>query len=143
MRCYADKGAWEQSEVLYSGTINGGQILGAATYDDFTPDQLAGLKGEKGDKGDKGDTGATGAKGEKGEKGAKGAQGEAATIAIGTVTTGEAGSQASVTNSGTANAAVLDFVIPRGDSNTGDGEFEEWIFTFSGGTQTTRKVLVQ
>ena len=29
------------------------------TYDDFTPEQLAGLKGEKGDKGDKGDTGTT------------------------------------------------------------------------------------
>ena len=140
MRCYADKGAWEQSEVLYSGTINGGQILGAATYDDFTPEQLAGLKGEKGDKGDKGDTGATGAKG---DKGATGADGQAATIAIGTVITGEAGSQASVTNSGTANAAVLDFVIPKGDSNTDDSEFEEWIFMFSGGTQTTRKVLVQ
>ena len=29
------------------------------TYEDFTPEQLAGLKGEKGDKGDKGDTGTT------------------------------------------------------------------------------------
>lgn len=39
----------------------------------------------------------------------------AATVEVGTVTTGEPGTQASVTNSGTKNAAVLDFTIPRGD----------------------------
>ncbi|MFR5316090.1 MAG: hypothetical protein ACLTH1_08965 [Sellimonas intestinalis] len=33
---------------------------------------------------------------------------------MGTVTTGEAGSEASVTNAGTASAAVLNFTIPRG-----------------------------
>lgn len=38
----------------------------------------------------------------------------AATVEIGTVTTGEPGTEASVANSGTANAAVLDFTIPRG-----------------------------
>ncbi len=53
----------------------------------------------------KGDTGATGAAGK---------NGAAATIKIGTVTTGEAGGKASVTNSGTANAAVFDFVVPQG-----------------------------
>lgn len=46
-----------------------------------------------------------------------GTDGEAATIQIGTVTTGEPGTQASVTNTGTQNAAVLNFTIPRG--NTG------------------------
>lgn len=50
-----------------------------------------------------------------GEGGSSGEAGTAATIEIGTVTTGEAGSSASVTNSGTASAAVFDFVIPRGD----------------------------
>lgn len=39
----------------------------------------------------------------------------AATVEVGTVTTGAPGTEASVTNSGTANAAVLDFTIPRGD----------------------------
>ena len=39
------------------------------------------------------------------------------TISIGTVTTGEPGTPASVTNSGTNTNAVLNFVIPRG--NTG------------------------
>ena len=45
-----------------------------------------------------------------------GARGRAATIAIGTVTTGAPGSIASVTNVGTSGAAVLDFTIPTGDS---------------------------
>ena len=82
--------------------------------------EFIGAQGEKGDKGDKGDTGAQGIQGEKGEKGDTGAQGEpgkdgaAATVAVGTVTTGEPDTPASVTNSGTQNAAVLDFVIPQG-----------------------------
>ena len=40
----------------------------------------------------------------------------AATVAVGRVTTGEPGSQVQVTNSGTQRDAVLDFVIPRGDT---------------------------
>lgn len=50
-----------------------------------------------------------------GEGGSSGEAGTAATIEVGTVTTGEAGSSASVTNSGTTSAAVFDFVIPKGD----------------------------
>lgn len=78
------------------------------------------VKGAKGDKGETGATGATGAQGERGEKGDKGDTGnpgevgKAATIAVGTVETGEPGTEASVTNTGTENAAVLRFVIPRG-----------------------------
>lgn len=53
----------------------------------------------KGDKGDKGDTGSAGA---------------AATITVGSTTTGNPGTNASVTNSGTSSAAVLNFTIPRG-----------------------------
>ena len=51
----------------------------------------------------------------KGETGAQGPQGEAATIQVGTVQTGAAGSEAQVTNAGDANAAVFNFTIPRGD----------------------------
>lgn len=40
----------------------------------------------------------------------------AATISIGTVSTGAAGSSVSVTNSGTSTAAVLNFLIPKGDA---------------------------
>ena len=73
----------------------------------------------KGDKGDKGDTGATG------PTGPTGSDGQAATVKVGTVTTGAPGTSATVVNSGTTSAAVLDFTIPRGDkgesgSGTGD-----------------------
>lgn len=47
-------------------------------------------------------------------KGEPGKDGAAATIKIGTVKTGSAGSEASVSNSGTENNAVLNFVIPKG-----------------------------
>lgn len=46
--------------------------------------------------------------------GPSGLQGPAATIAVGTVTTGAPGSSAAVTNSGTTSAAVFDFTIPAG-----------------------------
>ena len=52
--------------------------------------------------------------------GLKGDRGPAATVRVGSVTTGDAGSSASVTNSGTENAAVFDFVIPRGDTGTSE-----------------------
>lgn len=56
----------------------------------------------------RGDNGATGA------TGPAGANGAAASVQIGTVTTGAAGSNAQVQNSGTSNAAVLNFTIPKG-----------------------------
>ena len=40
--------------------------------------------------------------------------GAAATVTVGTVATAVPGTQASVINSGTENAAVLDFVLPKG-----------------------------
>ena len=47
--------------------------------------------------------------------GPQGAQGEgSATVTIGTTTTGSAGSNASVTNTGSATEAVLNFTIPAG-----------------------------
>jgi hypothetical protein len=49
-----------------------------------------------------------------GAVGATGPAGAAAMVSVGTVTTGAAGSQASVTNSGTVGAAVLNFTIPQG-----------------------------
>lgn len=52
--------------------------------------------------------------GAEGPQGQQGDPGQAATIQVGQVTTGKPGSQATVTNSGTENAAVLNFVIPQG-----------------------------
>lgn len=52
-------------------------------------------------------------------KGAKGDTGTAATITIGSVTTGAAGSNASVVNRGDANNAILDFILPKGADGKG------------------------
>lgn len=51
----------------------------------------------------------------------KGATGTAASIKIGSVTTGAAGSSASVTNSGTASNVVLNFTLPRGTDGKDGG----------------------
>lgn len=63
-------------------------------------------------RGEKGEPGKDGAPGKDGLDG----QGIAATIEVGTVTTGAAGTNASVTNVGTEQRAILNFVIPRGDT---------------------------
>ena len=81
-----------------------------------------GAKGEKGDpgaKGDKGAPGAPGARGEKGEKGdpgrdgSPGATGATPRFTV-TAVTGEAGTAASVTQSGTAENPMVEFTIPQG-----------------------------
>lgn len=54
-----------------------------------------------------------------GGAGATGATGPAATVNVGTVTTLAAGAQATVMNSGTTSAAVLNFGIPQGAAGTG------------------------
>jgi hypothetical protein len=56
-----------------------------------------------------------------GSAGATGPAGAAATVTVGTVTTGAAGTQASVTNSGTGTAAVLNFTIPQGGPGASGG----------------------
>ena len=63
-----------------------------------------------------GATGATGA------NGATGADGTAATIQVGTTTTGAPGTEASVTNTGTESNAVLNFVIPAGATGASAAE---------------------
>jgi hypothetical protein len=52
--------------------------------------------------------------GPQGAKGDKGDTGNAATITVGSTTTGAAGTSATVTNTGTSSAAVLAFTIPQG-----------------------------
>lgn len=79
------------------------------------PQGPQGPQGEKGDKGDQGDIGPIGPEGPKGNKGDTGEKGDAATITVGTTTTGLPGTNASVINSGTSSAAILDFTIPKGD----------------------------
>ena len=82
-------------------------------------DGAKGEKGEPGAKGDKGDPGAPGARGEKGEKGdpgrdgSPGATGATPRFTV-TAVTGEAGTAASVTQSGTAENPMVEFTIPQG-----------------------------
>ena len=64
----------------------------------------------------RGDTGAAGSTGSQGPAGNDGSDGAAATIAVGSTTTGDAGTNASVTNSGTSSAATFNFTIPKGDT---------------------------
>lgn len=111
---------------------------------------IQGIQGEKGDKGDTGTsiTNATAGtpttsgditttpitftfsdtttktvnvSAQKGEKGDKGDTGSTNTLSIGTVTTGEAGSQASATITGDAPSQTLNLTIPQGiKGNTGE-----------------------
>ena len=77
----ADK-EWIAIGRVVGDTGEKGDTGDAFTYDDFTPEQLSGLKGDTGDtgpagpKGDTGDKGETGAKGDTGDKGETGATGE-------------------------------------------------------------------
>ena len=66
------------------------------TFSDTTT-KTVNVSAQKGEKGDKGDTGSTN------------------TLSIGTVTTGEAGSQASATITGNAPNQTLNLTIPKGD----------------------------
>lgn len=74
--------------------------------------------GPVGPQGEQGPQGIQGPQGPQGIQGIQGPQGNAATISVGTTTTGQPGTNASVTNSGTSSAAVFNFTIPRG--NKGD-----------------------
>jgi len=54
-----------------------------------------------------------------GPSGPPGTTGAAATVAVGSVSTGAAGTAAAVTNSGSSQAAVLNFTIPQGAAGAG------------------------
>ncbi|MCI7422851.1 MAG: hypothetical protein MSA57_06490 [Ruminococcus sp.] len=73
-----------------------------------------------------------------GANGADGANGTAATVQVGTTTTGAPGTNASVTNTGTESNAVLNFVIPAGatGANGADGA-DGTAATVQVGTTTT------
>ena len=93
-------GAGTAAQVTNSGTSS------EAVFDFIIP---------RGDKGDDGQPGVDGAPGTDGAPGEKGDDGLAATLNVGTTTTGAPGSDAEVINTGTPSAAVFNFTIPRGD----------------------------
>ena len=77
--------------------------------------------------------------------GETGPTGPAATIQVGSVTTGEPGTPVEITNSGTENDAIFDFVIPRGATGpAGGGGTPEVLATVDTSAQasTTNGALV-
>ena len=97
-------------QVMNTGTENAAVLNFILPRGEQGPQGPAGADGQDGEQGPKGDPGPAGADGE---------PGAAATITVGSTTTGAAGTQASVTNSGTKYAAVLNFTIPRGEQGPG------------------------
>lgn len=89
-----------EAEMLLGLRGQKGDKGDAFTYEDFTPEQLAGLKGDKGDKGDKGNTGDTGATPE---------------LTIGTVQTLAPTASATATITGTAEHPVLNLGLVKGE----------------------------
>ena len=71
--------------------------------------------------------GPQGEKGDKGDTGISGINGVSASITIGTVSTGDPGTNASVVNTGTPLNAVLNFTIPKG--NDGNSNFLYYFIT--------------
>lgn len=90
---------------------------------------LQGEPGKQGPQGPQGPQGDPGEQGPQGEPGETGPAGQAATITIGTTTTGEPGTEAQVTNSGTAQDAILNFTIPKGAP--GDSDCKVYDFSIS------------
>ena len=84
-----------------------------------------GPRGPQGEQGIQGPAGPQGNPGADGAQGPQGPAGTAATIQVGTVTASDPGSTPTVTNSGTASAAVLDFVLPRGEQGPQGGPGED------------------
>lgn len=74
-----------------------------------------GARGEQGPKGDTGDKGDTGPKGATGPEGPKGADGVTPNVSA-TVTTLPAGYEATVSQTGSVEAPMIEFGIPRGDT---------------------------
>lgn len=120
----ADK-EWIAIGRVVGDTGEKGDTGDAFTYEDFTPEQLAGLKGDtgdtgpagpKGDTGDKGETGETGSKGDTGETGTTGEKGEQGPKGD-TVDTGATGDTGSAGAKGDTGATGIGTTI-KGSYNT-------------------------
>ena len=105
--------AYEHSQSPHITTADVNNAV--STYVTAHKAELKGDKGDKGDAGEKGDTGAKGDKGDKGDTGATGANGVTPTLRVGSTTTGNAGTNATVTMTDSNNVYTLNFVIPKGD----------------------------
>ena len=68
------------------------------------------------------------ARGAKGDKGTKGDTGATPNITVGTITTGEPGTPATVNITGTTPNLVMDMQIPRGADGTGAGDMTQAVY---------------
>ena len=82
------------------------------------PQGEVGPEGPIGETGPQGETGAQGEVGPQGPAGPAGEDGLTPTLTIGTVTTGEPGTEASASITGTAPNFVLNLTIPQGEPGT-------------------------
>lgn len=115
---------YSENVNVFIPSVSSAGVLSWTNKAGLTNPASVNIKGAKGDKGDPGAQGIQGLKGDKGDKGERGLQGvagAAATIKIGSVYTGEAGTNASVSNSGTSSNVILNFTIPRGNPGSGGG----------------------
>lgn len=124
-----DTGSAGPANSLSIGTVTKGEQA-SATITGESPNQILNLvlpkgdQGIKGDQGQKGDKGDPGLQGLQGVEGPKGDPGVTPNIQVGTTTTLEAGSQATVTQRGTAENPIFDFGIPKGADGSGSGSGE-------------------
>jgi hypothetical protein len=104
-------GATGPANSLSIGTITTGSAgsSASATITGTAPSQTLSLTIPRGDQG------IQGIQGVKGDTGNTGATGPANTLSVGTVTTGNPGSSASVSITGTSPTQTVSFTIPRGD----------------------------
>jgi len=103
------RGAWLQNfgyQTNDAVTFNGSTYIALTTNSGSEPDLYPGIWAVLAQQGGAGPTGATGA---------------AATLSIGTVTTTAPGTPATITNSGTSAAAILNFTLPQGAAGTSGG----------------------
>lgn len=98
------------------GVVSVDQVLSGPKGDkgDPGPQGPAGPQGPQGPQGVPGIQGATGETGPQGEQGIPGQDGITPTVEVGSTTTVSPDTPASVTNSGTNTAVVLNFAIPQG-----------------------------
>lgn len=113
------------------GVVSVDQVLSGPKGDkgDPGPQGPAGPQGPQGPQGVPGIQGATGLTGPQGEPGEPGQDGITPTVEVGSTTTVSPDTPASVTNSGTNTAVVLNFAIPQ-------GEPAEVVNQYSDSTQT-------
>ena len=130
---YADAQPTQDSDMkdlpsAFMGVYSGTATTAPTTFTDYLWYQIKGTKGDTGSQGPAGVSPSlsaepisgghrvsmTDAEGTTTFDVMDGENAAAATVTVGSTTTGEPGTNASVTNSGTSSDAVLDFVIPRG-----------------------------